>query len=587
METSDTKWNKKFRRDSPSEQPIENMDTMGLEEKIKNLFKQKLYSENIKNIELLKSIYDEYGEDEDEDEDEDKSKSKSKSKSKDRDRDEFKDKDKDTDKKKKEKEDIPKENTNESFQNKYIGCSSAKSTDHSSSNIDVEPFASIQDDPNVRLAKSYVNMILDKIFSFTTSIPIKIENKINYVSHILVETFSKFDNPPSPEEIKKNDKKIIKNTVYLFILFPVAIYIAYNLYFITALKHINFDTENDIKVPTRPATDSKRIKFKVDGWKNEEIWEYFLHYVIKPIDKFDSLFLGEGIKIPKNPYLASLPGLPKIFGILDSKLSFFILLLISLFLVLSPSLSILGLLKSIQSGIPTNIHYFFLAIKIPMFIMASIRIGVSYFSRIKPSVESILFFMGLVLGSFIIAFFSNKISILILLLFIWFHCFFGMVLYGNDSIFTRIYYGLKYVNLDLNKNKQSNVGLDSIFDKIGKFIQKYSIVLAFNIVLFIVFITTAFKLRSPVFSTVYKSFLIALMLLITLHMAIGGTNSNQSPSGMTNKMGTTTPLDWRVPLVPVSPMEPVYPPATQMFMNQPMNMNPPPNVYWNESTANE
>jgi hypothetical protein len=545
METSDTKWNKKFRRDRiPSDQNIENMDTMGLEEKIKSLLKQKIYRENIKNIELLKSIYEEKDSEIEEEDDEDaKEKKEKKGGSK--------------GKNAKNESDTQHEtfvsNSGNSDQSKSK-CGGGSSSSSSSSNINVESFASIQNDPNVKMANKYINIILDQVFSFVTSIPMKIDDQINYVSHILVETFSKMDKPSPNEDIKKNDKKVIRETLYLFVLFPVAIYITYNLYFITALKDTNFDTVNENRVPTRPATDEKRIKFKVDGWKNEEIWEYFLHYVLKPIDQFDSLFLGDGIPVPKNPYLASIPGLPVIFNILDSKLSFFILLLLSLFLVMSPSLSILSLLKSIQSGIPTGIHYFFLAIKIPMFIMASIKIGTSYFSKIPPSVPSILFFMGLVLGSLIIAFYSNKISILVLLIFIWLHCFFGMVMYGNDSILKRIYYGIKYVNLDLNKNNESSINSNSIFEKIARFIKKYSVVLAFDIILIVVFITTAFKLKSPVFSTAYKSFLAALIGLITIYMLLGEHQSGK----MKHKISPdTTPLGPMSPVVPITqPIEP-------------------------------
>ena len=325
-----------------------------------------------------------------------------------------------------------------------------------------------------------------KIFNRVFWIPNWFNKQIAKKCYSFTKTFSEMDGRhPSKENIQA-DSIVLQTIVYYSISYFISMWVAYNWFFLLAYideKAPGFKEEE--KENFRPASNKNRMKIPpelVESNNNLKImYDFILEFVTVPIWVFDMILLGDF------PF-------PKLFSIIPYRIiSKFLLLIFSFVMVYSVSLS--GSIGDILFGKITIIT---LILNISCSLVILYKFITSFYANFeidkdkaisKASTQDVSVLTRTLSGVFIlflyyvirfvIALFSINISIILIILFFWFHSMFGMCFYSGDTKFYRVDMLVKklddYINEDLSQftNNDEECINPSVLEKIINFFVKF------------------------------------------------------------------------------------------------------------------
>jgi hypothetical protein len=411
-------------------------------EKLKSIFKKKILQENYKNIEPLKNIYDEK---------ENISSADAHS----------------------QKEE--NNNTSNDVEKKQTGINDAiKEGFDVDLNHYTEKITNIFPREQINKVSSYFNSIDDYIVntSFYN------ENMRPIFSYLL--SFVQ-----NNDETLEYDLQILENHLYIIFSFPLVVWMTYNWQFILTYKYTN-----DQNIVIRPAADDKRLNITFDNlfFPINEILTFIVGMSIKPLYYFDKFFLGDAF-FPKVINLS--PYLP------NNVAKIIIIILIFLFI---GNLNFFQIYASFLQGDESNAvdsilntdsvlnNVLLIIASVIIFIHTALKLYEWIFVRLAPYVSNIgavlifIFVVIVIVAAYItVGLLSVKISTLIVLIYVWIHSLFGLLLYTNgDESSGSItkwfwttpkenYHGIESkINEELNSLLQEECGEDGNWTKLFK-----------------------------------------------------------------------------------------------------------------------
>ena len=346
-----------------------------------------------------------------------------------------------------------------------------------------------------------LNYLIDKLWEgfayifyyssiFITDVFVYVPYKTRETIHAYSRQVNKYVSVES-KEVKERDSQTITDIIMKLIIFPLCVIISYNWYYLDVMykedeynkaiedakKAGAISPENNIKpIVFRDASDINRLKIT---WGDDDYLNFFLYFVIKPLELVDSFLFGDKLRIDKNIYFltevengypvlevswCTLPyflniitNLTKMTGVIPSRMTnkliifFFSLVFIYQFSFFSIILDSLDTGKTTALKLFCTVYilffYFYYTIKYCIFHIPK-QLNMSNIGFIIKSI--MIYITWVIIYSTIrlsIALASVNLSAMVICLYVWFNLMFGLMIYDKN-----------------------NGGLLSGFDKINNFI---------------------------------------------------------------------------------------------------------------------
>ena len=304
----------------------------------------------------------------------------------------------------------------------------------------------------------------------------------------------------------RSDTNSVKYVLYSIFLLPICLYATYNWFYLLVYVRPKENNENGYE---RPFDDDVRMKISLDGIQQDFIrkpLEFLLNYAITPLYWFDKIF--------DNKYYSNFAVNYVQYNILNYFLIFILVLLINMkfglfqsldyFIKNKPSIlyKVCGII--IAGAFLYNIcmHIFNPSVEIKMLRVFKYLFGI------------LVTFIYIILSTFV-AGMSINVSAILILLYIWIHSLFGIVLYNKNNfygIFQEInninsYIKKDYTNID-TENCDGFSFIEKIFMKIIKYLNDHRTLISLAIVVVLNIFTSSFH------STYVRIATIAFMALL-------------------------------------------------------------------------
>lgn len=381
---------------------------------------------------------------------------------------------------------------------------------------------------NLKKKADFEKGVFDKFYNIFFFIPNWIDKQIKNGCYSFTSTFS------SVENIKKDSENLHIILSYS-ISYLISIYVAYNWFFLLAYIDKNatgFD--ETLKENFRPASNMNRMKIPpeiIESYPEfKGVYYFLLEFVTAPLWVVDQFFLGDS-------------SFPKLFSIIPYRIiSRFLILIFSFIMVYSVNLS--DSIRRVVFG-NTTIHLLYFTIACTLIILYQLvtsfyanfkidrtktihTINIGTVETISRTTSGYFALVCYYILRFIIAVLSINISIIVSILFFWFHSMVGMCLYSGNTKFYRIDVLMKivddYINEDLSqfKNNDEECIEPSIIQKIINFIVKFLYKNLYLFVYFLVLVASIQKSMSGFNSTslqqIVSSLIFVLMVIVCLFM---------------------------------------------------------------------
>jgi hypothetical protein len=320
-----------------------------------------------------------------------------------------------------------------------------------------------------------------------------------------------------------SDADNIKHIVYSIFLLPLCLYSTYNWFYLLVYLRPKENSDGEYE---RPFDDDIRMKISLDGIKPDFIktpLESLFKYTITPLYWIDQLFNNSKYTSFAVNYIG--------WNIIN----YFILFVAVLFINKK-----FGLFESLEHIIKnkSSFLYKFCA----GFIISALIYNI--FNHIfNPSEENKLirvfkYLFGLLIAFAYIIFntfiagMSINVSAIIILIYLWIHSLFGMVLYnknGISGIFEQMANITSYIKKDYDKIKAEECEEFTIFQKmihkIIAFLNDYRLLITVAIVIILDMVSTTFYYTSVRIATIVISVILLLITYSILSYRKGNTTS--------------------------------------------------------------
>jgi hypothetical protein len=315
-------------------------------------------------------------------------------------------------------------------------------------------------------------------------------------------------------KVKKNittDQNAVKQYIYSILTLPVCLYATYNWFYLMVYMREKEGTDGEME---RPFGDENRTKITLDGIQNEYIktpLEFLFNYAITPLYWFDKIF-------DDNKYSSFANNM-----IQWQILNYFIIFIIVLFIN-----SKFGFFDSLNKLLSRNSPYLFWGCAIIILFKFLYNVvkhlidpGKALLQfRILHALFGILVTFVYIIITTLISSMSINVSAILIILFVWIHSIFGIVLYNKNGLWG-IFNEIKNINSFIKKDYDdlTDEYCDSL-DWFGQILMKMIKFLndrRLEVCLLIIFIINFFAVK---FYSFYIKLITILLLVVLLLLII-------------------------------------------------------------------
>jgi len=304
--------------------------------------------------------------------------------------------------------------------------------------------------------KQCVYWVLNKLYLFIFILDILFIEIFAFPHRILKMSFryiSKFicniatNDPKITDDQKQEDANVITNLLYCILLYPLVIFISYNLYYIIAFFEGINEKGPEPKPGERPAVDEKRWKLSFDELSHEsnsvfiKLLKFLFSAAITPAYYLDQVLLGD----------KWLPYYLKEYFVYDltiplNILKHFLLLIVTLYLVYSTDIVAVfsgngstGMVKYLLGFCTFIIVVFQLSRFYTEFEIDIFKISKwgHYISLISGGLGTVFWFFLYAGILTVFGTLSFNIALNICIIYILIHCIFGIMIYKQDITIAR------------------------------------------------------------------------------------------------------------------------------------------------------
>ena len=377
--------------------------------------------------------------------------------------------------------------------------------------------------------------ILDILFIEIFALPVRLlKTGFHYISKLICNALT--NDPLITDDQKEQDATIITNLMNCILLYPLVIFISYNLYYIIAFYE-GINNEGEPQPGKRPAVDEKRWKLNFDELPyviNDtliKLLKFLFSAAIIPAYYMDKFLLGD----------KWLPYYLKEYFVYDltiplNIIKHLLLLIITIYLVYYTDIISIFSGKTSNGGISSYLLYFctFIIIVFQLYRFYT-EFEINFFNVSKWGHYISLIYGGLgtvfwffLYAGILVVFgtLSFNIALNICILYLLFHCIFGIMIYKEDSTITSV---IKLIEKDFDEEiKQFYAGdycvgasyFTIVFRNILKLVRCNKFLIVLSGLLIYMFSTQIYSIHSSILKwTLF--FIIALPCIFFIVFVLG------------------------------------------------------------------